>query len=106
MNGLSKRKVLHQTLHVGCKCHGDKTSKSKSSKREVVKKFVPRRPYNVRGRAKNKASNVSRVVSAGADPLAWSRASVLPEMRKIESKAERTLNIKPDRQRFRGGKMF
>ena len=108
MNGLTKRKVLHQTLHIGCNCHGSNISKPKTkSKSEVVKKFVPRRPYNVGGKAKNRASTVGRVVSAGADPLAWSRTSVLPEMRKIESMAERTLNIRPpDRQNLRGGKMF
>ena len=56
-------------------------------------------------RAKGKAKNVGKVVSRGYDPMAW--LNPLPEMKKIESKAERTLQMVPERKgNFRGGKMF
>ena len=99
---MSKRIVLHQTIHVGCQCH-NKSSKKQSKKEEIKKKFIPRRPYNVRGRAQKKVNNVGRVIAGGADPLNW--VNPLPEMRMIESKAERTLNIKP-KANMRGGRMF
>tara|TARA_B100000949_G_C14078423_1_gene364783 strand:+ start:50 stop:376 length:327 start_codon:yes stop_codon:yes gene_type:complete len=107
--GLTKRAILHQTIHIGCKCHASKAnsgSKANSHvKEKTEKKFVPRRPYNIKARAKKRANNVGRVVSTGYDPLAW--LNPLPEMKKIESKAERTLQMRlPERRNFRGGKMF
>ena len=80
-----------------------KIAKKKDKKAEIKKKFIPKRPYNVRGRAQKKVDSVGRVVAGGADPLNW--VNPLPEMRKIESKAERTLNIKP-KANMRGGRMF
>ncbi len=104
MSSLTKRAVLHQTIHIGCKCHGSR-AKPKAKTAKTEKKFVPRRPYNVKMRAKGKAKNVGKVVSRGYDPMAW--LNPLPEMKKIESKAERTLQMMPERKgNFRGGKMF
>tara|TARA_Y100000296_G_C4998700_1_gene169052 strand:- start:212 stop:517 length:306 start_codon:yes stop_codon:yes gene_type:complete len=98
---MTKAAILHETLHIGCKCHGQ-SGRGKQRKAipkiSIKKEFVPKKKYSKRDRAKTSI----RHIGSRTDPLSW--LTPLPEMKKVETQADKIKNMNFRKNGITGGR--